>query len=206
MKKYKHKITGDIVELVSQNKYYACGTRYSLPVNVVENTNDWEEVVELCVPIGTKFRVDNWSTIYLIKGINSNGKVYVGWSPFGGIEYEVETVNSHFSSGAWKIYDERPVLFTTEDGVEVRENDPIYEVNDLRLHNNSCSAGACINYHLLKTKGILYFSTKEAAQKYIDDNKPVYSKKQAIQMLRAFDKAITDYDEGGDDGYIEFLL
>lgn len=94
-----------------------------------------------------------------------------------------------------------PVLFITEDGVGIRKGDTpwrVLEADNFRLLHH-----ANIAY---PDKGVKYFSTKESAQEYIDSNKLVYTKKQAIQMLRAFDKAITDYDEGGDEGYIEFLL
>ena len=142
------------------------------------------------------FTVGDKTTNGIIKEFKISGNM---------IRVYFENMPQNYNMGINSIEHVSP-LFTTEDGVDIRENDPIYEIIDFTLHTQSCSAGATINYSLLKTKGILYFSTKESAQKYVDDNKPIYSKKQAIQMLRAFDKAITDYDEGDDEGYREYLL
>lgn len=51
MKKYKHKITGNIVEYnINSNSYYfgktSNGYTYNLPTTIIENSNDWEEIIE----------------------------------------------------------------------------------------------------------------------------------------------------------------
>lgn len=71
------------------------------------------------------------------------------------------------------------VLFVTEDGVEVREGDTVYWIN-----SNICNylySTKFSEFHpaILKGETIFkIFSTKEAAEKYINENKPIYSKKQ----------------------------
>ena len=64
-------------------------------------------------------------------------------------------------------------LFTTEDGVDIFENDEVYFVNKI---------GDVFHTNHLKIKKyqshLLYFSTKEAAEEYILMNKPVLSLKE----------------------------
>jgi hypothetical protein len=63
-------------------------------------------------------------------------------------------------------------IFTTDDGVELSEGytcwvvDTMWEINVRFISSNP-----------KKVEGCKYFSTEEAAEKYIDENKPVYSKK-----------------------------
>ena len=53
-KKYKNKLTGDIV--VECYNGYSIENRFydtNIPKNIIETSSDWEEIIELCVPIGT---------------------------------------------------------------------------------------------------------------------------------------------------------
>jgi len=75
----------------------------------------------------------------------------------------------------WPEYFEevKEKLFTTEDGVDIYKGDKCWAINKngLDIPHFDCYNG--ISYGEL-----IYFSTKEAAEKYIDENKPMYSKKQ----------------------------
>lgn len=70
------------------------------------------------------------------------------------------------------------VLFVTEDGVEIKENDYYCWVDDdfCIQHNSSASNGS-------GTAGYIYFSSEEKAQEYIDMNKPQYSFKDVENMF-----------------------
>lgn len=164
-----------------------------------ENPEFWEEIKEtekLCVPIGTKFTVDTSDILFLIKRINTNGKVYVSWEPLGGREYSVETVNKYFTTRVWKIYVEKPVLFVTEDGKEIREGDNFWVVTEsFEIKYWDFKVMDSIELNIYYFKGKKRFSTKQAAQEYIDMNKPIYSKKQALEMLQALDEFITGDDD-----------
>lgn len=71
---------------------------------------------------------------------------------------------------------EKPVIFTTEDGVEVRKGDITTAVNQYNEILKECKyKGGRIDWK--------YFSTREAAEKYIEENKPKYSLKD---VERAF--------------------
>lgn len=87
-------------------------------------------------------------------------------------------------------------LFTTEDGVDIYKGDAWYEVYiEKRYH--------CFNKNLFETykvkeslpnltdPAIKRFSTKEAAEKWIDNNKPIYSKKEIRQAV--VESMSTDY-------------
>lgn len=47
MKKYKHKLTGDIA-IKSAESYFLTTVKYNtnIPANIIENSNDWEEIIE----------------------------------------------------------------------------------------------------------------------------------------------------------------
>jgi len=207
MKKYKHKITGDVV---TERKNIDCrfytNEVHSIPALFVENSNDWEEVKEvkkLCVPIGTKFTHGNGETIFTISRVYGI-KVDVTWDN-GDLPsfYTIKQVNDLFKKGTWKVYVEKPILFVTEDGVEIRDGDKCWIVF---THN-----GYATREDIIKSSwrsihwGYLYYSTEEAARNWIDMNKPIYSKKQAIQMLHSFD---SDMNRGHLDKpmYKDYLL
>ena len=67
--------------------------------------------------------------------------------------------------------EQKPILFTTEDGVEIKSSSTIYyEVRDFK-HWGRCNG---ISWYM-PVKGGIYFSTKEAAEQYILTNKPLLS-------------------------------
>ena len=85
------------------------------------------------------------------------------------------------------IEHQKEPLFVTEDGVEIFEGDSYYFVTShwrifKELPANKFSG---------KSTGIKYFSTKEAAKKYVDENKPRYSKKDIKNLI---DNASTTSD------------
>ena len=83
-----------------------------------------------------------------------------------------------------KIKKAPEVLFVTEDCIEICEGDTVHWVS-----SNTCNylySTKFSEFHpaILKGETIFkIFSTKEAAEKYIDENKPIYSKKQIEDTL-----------------------
>lgn len=82
-------------------------------------------------------------------------------------------------------------LFVTEDGKEIFEGDEYYNVfiDQISDHlqwkvygiDTSHIANGDADYNKTHCK---YFSTDEAAEKYIEDNKPRFSKKQIEEALK----------------------
>ena len=212
MKKFKHRITGKTC--TEKDTFYYIDSEGNLPKWVVEGSTDWVEITDIPkyvklilnsvwgVPKGTVCRVvkenvynrNQWVLENTIVKNSQRNPENNNWF-FVLKEYCIPATQREYEAQL------TPVLFITEDGVGIRKGHTSWRV--LEADNFRLLHHANIAY---PDKGVKYFSTKESAQEYIDSNKLVYTKKQAIQMLRAFDKAITDYDEGGDEGYIEFLL
>lgn len=74
------------------------------------------------------------------------------------------------------------VLFVTEDGVEMLDGDKFYYISISLEHFSNCYSGYAQEGSAVNTN-YKYFSTVEAAKKYFDDNKPIYSKKQIKEAL-----------------------
>jgi hypothetical protein len=76
-----------------------------------------------------------------------------------------------------KMYEKIP-LFTTEDNVEIFEGDIFWFVDT--MWNIGMGKATSAHKHISEYKT---FSTKEAAEKYVDENKPVFSRKQIEQSF-----------------------
>lgn len=73
------------------------------------------------------------------------------------------------------FFNKKP-LFTTEDGVDIYEGDDYYRVNtNWNLATLTMGERFSNSY-----AGAKFFSTKEAAEEYIDRNKPVFSKNDIL--------------------------
>jgi hypothetical protein len=75
------------------------------------------------------------------------------------------------------------VLFVTEDGIEIFNGDKFYYIS-IREPNPACYSGYAQEGSAMNTN-YKYFSTVEAAKKYIDENKPIYSKKQVREAIES---------------------
>lgn len=80
-------------------------------------------------------------------------------------------------------------LFVTEDNVEIFEGDEYFSVRLDTLEILKPNENWASSLKLIK-----YFSTKEAAEKYIDENKPIYSKKQIKEALDTTVSPLQWYD------------
>lgn len=82
-------------------------------------------------------------------------------------------------------------LFVTEDGVNIYINDPFYAVikSNLKLDYHDQKEETGDKYRFIASAQTqindfyIYFSTKEAAEKYIDENKLIFSKKQLREAI-----------------------
>jgi hypothetical protein len=77
-------------------------------------------------------------------------------------------------------------LFTTEDGVDMYDSDTYYTVNFARNYPCNKIDIGIIRKGFVKNMSYKYFSTKEAAKKYIEWNQPKYS-------LKDIEKAFEHY-------------
>jgi len=76
-------------------------------------------------------------------------------------------------------------IFVTADGVELfDENDKIYCI-DFDL--STCFFTIKLRELLMTDIKTVFFSTREAAETYIDQNKPIFSKKQVLDAIKKAD-------------------
>jgi len=182
-------------ESIGQPRFFTPATKEEYDAQFIE---------KLCVPIGTKFNLKGDKTVYTIEEHPKSGSVLITWRPDGKSQYFIKQVNKFFADDTWVIYVEKPVLFVTEDGKEIRKGDKYYYIlkskptyiNDATAKGEDSSCYGSSTY--------LHFSTQELAQEYIDMNKPIYTKKQALEMLKDYNE--TTYGWTRDDSkYKEFL-
>ena len=91
-------------------------------------------------------------------------------------------------------------IFTTEDGKDIYCGDNFWFVDNLW----NIGKGLVSHPVFKPLYGYTQFSSKEAAEKYIEENKPLYSKKQVINILKGFDKEVNDYIASNKD-YMEYI-
>jgi hypothetical protein len=212
-----------------------CGTLYSIPANIVEGSNDWEEIKEF--PKILAFRIKKNGTIsklfpngcYSVEE-NTDGNVTLNEMLYGKYSVEdgffeiyqvqnetgeiftigdnIEHKTVHLKGRITKIgliddeiyfgttYNEgnmgtifdnaikvKKPLFSTEDGIEVFEGDNVFWVifnTDKQIWKYAYPLSICAEHKMLINNKNLYkiFSSQNAAEKYTDEDKLVFSKKQ----------------------------
>jgi len=97
-------------------------------------------------------------------------------------------IESSYSQGINNWRKAKPILFTTEDGKDIREGDKYFRVisNWTIQQENAIKLGE----HIYKADNILRFSTKEAAQNWIIYNKPCLSINDLIKHPEIKIKAV----------------
>jgi hypothetical protein len=181
MKKYKNKLTGDIV--VECYNGYSIENRFydtNIPKNIIETSSDWEEIIELSVPIGTTFKTKLTDTIYKIEK-NNGIEVLVSWGQEVSTPYKVIEVNKFFETGDWYIYNE--VLFKTHDGVEITDPEQyVYQVtdyhlsHDMKLHRKKAS-------NVYKNHNVKQFYSEGSAKKYLLKNRNLLSYNNIMSLF-----------------------
>ena len=117
------------------------------------------------LPIGTEVNYSEEHKIY-----NYNGGNFYSELP----KHQVENLPEF-----WKEVKEP--IFISDDGVEMFKGDNVYFVVNFEL---STMIYVVNDWFKTATPDYKRFSTKEAALKYIDLNKPKYSKSDVIEALR----------------------
>lgn len=65
MRKFKHKITGEkVIELINEQskgykRYQLYHNAETIPARLVENTNDWEEIIEVKTSTNTEVKINS---------------------------------------------------------------------------------------------------------------------------------------------------
>jgi hypothetical protein len=141
MRKFKHKITEEIA-FESQNKYYTLesNSQACIPNTLIENDPNWEEIIELSVPIGTRFIVNkSGATVYTIFNIINKDKIIVYWNnDKNKTTYSIEDVNYYFKTKAWIEYKEP----------ELKIGEFVFE------NNNGLATFGCQNFSISELKVI----------------------------------------------------
>lgn len=187
VKRYKHKVTGIVgVDQGDGHIHYERtgereGCHETIWKGFVKKSNDWEKIIdkdellkeaETKYPKGTRYYAANrvgWEDVGKDFTIGtSTGKfIYID---NGKIHITSEDNKSIYYNGKWAKVKKEP-LFITKDGVDIYEGDKYWMSSEdfyiILMENADIEAGQAKYYK--------YFSTKEAAQKYIDTFKPKYN-------------------------------
>lgn len=105
----------------------------------------------------------------------------------------------------WEKIEEKQPLFITEDDKEIFEEDIYYFIkrNSVDIVNDGYAKKG--HYCGKNIEDYVYFSTKEAAEKWIDENKPKYSLKQAASFIQQFDLEINQFNENSLEDYMKMI-
>lgn len=107
---------GTVVIKCENNNHLICpkdfyyNDDWTIETSIIENNPEfWDEIIELCVPIGTKFTITSQddTEIYTIKKSNIEGNVRI-FSKDAQYKcfYFISCVNLFFEKGFWKVYEE----------------------------------------------------------------------------------------------------
>jgi len=159
----------------------------------------WEEMIEIpeyvkcikdvgwCV-IGkvykTRPRCDSFEWLYEENNcVNIAGlpSAYGKWDFFG----EYEKTMTRFIPSTKEEYDKqnRKPIFTTEDGVEMFEDDNYWYVLKDQSSGGDDPTKGVAHLTLERQPQFIRFSTEGKAQEYIDKNKPKFSEQQILEAI-----------------------
>ena len=201
MKKYKHKQSGDIaVKDASMYRLLSQGKNSYVPDFIIENTNDWEEIIEKDYEILCYY---NQNQIKSVKRLSDN-KIFTIGDKVVNVASEKITKIKQFCTepkiktlgGLCAFYEDgsfdylydvikfNPILFKTEDGVDIYEGDKYSYINYLDSPFYDVVAHST---HSIKV-GMKAFSTREKAEEYILWNKPCLSLKDVSSIYPGINK------------------
>lgn len=145
--------------------------------HICELLNDVEKLSEVAFTTEDGVDIHEGDTYFFI-GTDDfiwKNKVYKRWAENNDLN-EFKRFSTEQAAKYYIKY--KKVLFTTEDGADVYKGDVVYSVHQPTLKQVNCSK----NY-IGDDPYLSYFSTKEAAQKYIDENKLKYSIKDIREAV-----------------------
>ena len=189
-RKFKHKHTGAVV-IKGSDSYFIIEEdtpTESIPAKFIENSNDWEEVVQkkylFTTHDGVKIYkgMDSWS-IYKDLSISPNTPERAPW--VGSSKYSL-----YFSTeeAAQKYIDEntKKIVFTTHDGVPMYVGDSYCFINKYNMDEvYDHTVGRAWSVTNLKQDSHIRFSTRKAAQQFIDKNtkKPILRTEDGVDLF-----------------------
>ena len=218
MRKFKHKITGDIAITKVNNSSFYIYDGLDIHARIVENSNDWEEIIEkdyeilsggIHLPSGS---TEIWSIKRLSDGIefkigdkldfsdDDDDKCYksiteISLNSIGKDGMGKRTVpwlqcgKDYGTCLEYARLVKEPIL-TTEDGYEMFEGDCVYFITPLM---NTVFVKQNITKDFSDT--CIYFKTKENVEKYIYENKPEFSRKQILDAIDICDSYYTTHSD-----------
>lgn len=207
MKKFKHKITGNIATETNSGKNFKVTEpkSFTVPKWIIENSKEWEEVVEKEYEIIQYYckstPSDDGEQIHYSEEIKtvlrlSDGEVFTlkdkvkdpTGQTFTITRFYLDAYDNHLLAkdeagrghiSITKIEKVKYPLFTTEDGVDIFKGDKYFQIS------NEFKWAECTTYDESNFgEELIIFSTKEASEKYIEENKPQYSKKDMIEFAQ----------------------
>lgn len=203
MRKFKHKVSGYIATESNSEKNYTVyqPRNFTIPKWIIEEGNDWEEIIEKQYEILLYHKQDQ---IKSIRRLSDNEVFSIGdtvqsiRSNWQGNDCKIEiirakedgtidfTINQNGDKGTYRncLNNFRKVktpLFLTEDGIEIFEGD-YYCHTTLDFQILGSKAGN-LSGNLLGKKGYYYFSTEDKAQEWIILNKPMLSIKDIQPII-----------------------
>jgi hypothetical protein len=168
MRKFKHKLTGDVAELEFDTRCYLIKDKAHIPSRLVENSNDWEEVKEY--PKIVSFRNTTNDVIFHI--------CEDGFYTSCFLDYKIGTFNKeHFlEESHFEIYQvavSETEVFTLGDKVEIIMNRPKYSkstISRFELETNGCisvrvSKYCSVSLHDIKKAPEVLFVTEDGVEK-----------------------------------------
>lgn len=191
MKKYKHKKTKIIAKEYQKGVIYLCDDfPYYLPSSMVEGCSDWEEIIE--------------TITYTTKdGVNIKEGDFCYWISFKNYNHLWERCNNpnirltktnfdlYLKQGhglnKYKIFSSKeaadeflskqnPVLFTTEDGVDIKQYEDYYYIQKHSFKIQYIHSAQSKSEEYKRTlETLIYFKSKEKAEEYILLNKSCLS-------------------------------
>lgn len=180
--KYKHKKTG---EIATYKDGVLKSSRFCVEIGVEPSSEFWEEVKEI-YPIGTK-----------VKNLETQSELIRkedGWYKQDKTGY-TDTDIKRREGKRFELVENskklKPVLFTTADGVDIKEGDIFYQANLIHgVKSWTTEYPIYFNKDIMKT----LFSSKEKAEQYILLNKPCLS---IIDIQSIYISAKEGYNKNG---------
>lgn len=207
MTKYKHRITGDVV-VYDNGSYRHNSLLCSIPKDWVENSSDWELVVERDFEIVSIRRKED-GAIFLYNKLTDNltqneiytvrrlcdGELFkigdIVFQSFYTPPFKIESFTAYtnnvlvFSGNkGYNIDNLTRVLFITFDGVSITEpNTTVYS-----CLKNPKSTDQVLYYEVRNgfepKENRLYFAEENKCKTYIENNIPKYNKQEVLNMCK----------------------
>jgi hypothetical protein len=209
MKQCKNKTTGAIFnKAVNGNSYYSDKYQgYFIPSELVENSCDYEEMIErdfeiltergsICIgsskiEIVSAKRLSDGVVFSLGEFVTNGVPNKIKITEFKIVEEKLRVYTDNDYSGYNLIKSLIKPLFTTFDGVDIFEGNIIYSLYKDSIHKNVAGSTVFFNETLL-------FSTEIAAKNYKRDNEKKFSLndiKETVEKLNCFGSTLIEYLE-----------